>query len=85
LLCLKLLISINYLEELFNFQTLEALDYLHDKCKIIHTDIKPENILIGVDEQYVRQLANEATNWQKMGVKLPGSAGNDNLYEAFFC
>lgn len=55
-------------------QTLEALDYLHAKCRIIHTDIKPENILLCVDEQYVRQLAYEATTWQQAGVKLPGSA-----------
>ncbi|XP_064106519.1 SRSF protein kinase 1-like isoform X5 [Macrobrachium nipponense] len=54
-------------------QVLEALDYLHAKCKIIHTDIKPENILMCVDESYIRKLAYEATQWQKMGLKLPGS------------
>ncbi|XP_022238262.1 SRSF protein kinase 3-like isoform X2 [Limulus polyphemus] len=54
-------------------QVLEGLDYLHTKCKIIHTDIKPENILLAVDEPYVRRLAYEATQWQKMGVRLPGS------------
>lgn len=25
----------------------------------------------------MKQLANEATNWQKLGVKLPGSAGKN--------
>merc|ERR1712008_207670 len=54
-------------------QVLEALDYLHSKCQIIHTDIKPENILMCVDEGYIRKLAYEATQWQKMGLKLPGS------------
>lgn len=54
-------------------QVLEALDYLHTKCQIIHTDIKPENILVCVDEAYIRKLAYEATQWQKMGLKLPGS------------
>ncbi|XP_054163701.1 SRSF protein kinase 3-like isoform X2 [Oppia nitens] len=54
-------------------QVLEGLDYLHTKCKIIHTDIKPENILLTVDESYVRRLANEAYQWQQMGVRLPGS------------
>ncbi|CAN8018866.1 unnamed protein product [Ixodes persulcatus] len=54
-------------------QVLEGLEYLHSKCQIIHTDIKPENILIAVDEVYVRKLAYEATQWQKMGLRLPGS------------
>ncbi|XP_063606776.1 uncharacterized protein LOC134781439 [Penaeus indicus] len=54
-------------------QVLESLDYLHTKCRIIHTDIKPENILVCVDESYIRKLAYEATQWQKMGLKLPGS------------
>ena len=56
-------------------QVIEGLDYLHRRCKIIHTDIKPENILIAVDEAYVRKLAYEATQWQKMGIRLPGSLG----------
>lgn len=54
-------------------QVLQGLDYLHTKCKIIHTDIKPENILIAVDETYVRKLAFEATQWQKLGLKMPTS------------
>ncbi|KAF4532624.1 hypothetical protein B566_EDAN011537 [Ephemera danica] len=52
-------------------QVLEGLDYLHTKCRIIHTDIKPENILLCVTEKYVRKLAMDATQWQKMGLKLP--------------
>ncbi|XP_054464464.1 SRSF protein kinase 3 [Anoplopoma fimbria] len=48
-------------------QVLQGLDYLHTKCKIIHTDIKPENILLDVDEVYIRRLAAEATIWQRAG------------------
>ncbi|KAL8164460.1 UNVERIFIED_CONTAM: SRSF protein kinase 3 [Gekko kuhli] len=56
-------------------QVLQGLDYLHSKCKIIHTDIKPENILLCVDEGYVRRLAAEATVWQQAGGPPPsGSA-----------
>ena len=55
------------------------MDYLHTKCRIIHTDIKPENILVCVDEPYIRKLAADATQWHKMGVKLPGSLGNNRL------
>ncbi|XP_005742099.1 SRSF protein kinase 3 [Pundamilia nyererei] len=32
-------------------QVLQGLDYLHSQCKIIHTDIKPENILVCLEEQ----------------------------------
>lgn len=54
-------------------QVLEGLDYLHTQCQIIHTDIKPENVLICVDESYVRKLACEATELHAMGLKLPQS------------
>uniref|UniRef100_I3KWR7 non-specific serine/threonine protein kinase n=1 Tax=Oreochromis niloticus TaxID=8128 RepID=I3KWR7_ORENI len=45
-------------------QVLQGLDYLHTKCKIIHTDIKPENILLRVDEVYVQKLAANTKLWQ---------------------
>uniref|UniRef100_A0A8C9W1L7 non-specific serine/threonine protein kinase n=1 Tax=Scleropages formosus TaxID=113540 RepID=A0A8C9W1L7_SCLFO len=57
-------------------QVLQGLDYLHSKCKIIHTDIKPENILMCVDDAFVRRMAVEATEWQRAGAPPPsGSAG----------
>ena len=55
-------------------QVFEGLHYLHTKCKIIHTDIKPENVLICVDESHVRKIAADATYYHKMGIKMPGSA-----------
>lgn len=51
-------------------QVLEGLDYLHTCCKIIHTDIKPENVLLCVDEPYIRSLANEATELYVMNFKM---------------
>ncbi|KAG8007521.1 SRSF protein kinase 1, partial [Nibea albiflora] len=58
-------------------QVLQGLDYLHTKCKIIHTDIKPENILLTVNESYIKKMAAEATQWQKAGAAPPsGSAGH---------
>lgn len=51
-------------------QVLEGLDYLHTCCKIIHTDIKPENVLLCVDDNYVRKLANEATELYVMNFKM---------------
>lgn len=41
--------------------------------KIIHTDIKPENVLVCVDETYIRKLACEATTLHYLGAKLPVS------------
>lgn len=52
-------------------QTLQGLDYLHTKCKIIHTDIKPENILLCVHEKHVQQLAAEAATARASGVYSP--------------
>ncbi|XP_033647137.1 SRSF protein kinase 3-like isoform X2 [Asterias rubens] len=55
-------------------QTLEGLDYLHTKCNIIHTDIKPENILMCVDEDYIKKLAHEAKDWVQGNAKPPVSS-----------
>ena len=60
---------------IFLFQTLQALLYLHMECLIIHTDIKPENILLCVDEDHIHKLAADAFEWHKLGLRLPGSAG----------
>ncbi|KAL5967598.1 SRSF protein kinase 3 [Taenia solium] len=55
-------------------QTLEGLHYLHEKCKIIHTDIKPENILVAISDSAVRRLAAESIDAQRRGVRLSVSA-----------
>lgn len=38
-------------------QCLIGLDYLHRKCKIIHTDFKPENVVIGLRDDEVAEIA----------------------------
>lgn len=58
---------------LFFSQVLEGLDYLHTKCKIIHTDIKPENVLLCISEEAIRRLACEAAEMHQLGMKLPTS------------
>jgi serine/threonine-protein kinase SRPK3 len=38
-------------------QCLIGLDYMHRICKIIHTDFKPENVVIGLKESEVAEIA----------------------------
>eukprot|EP00066_Takifugu_rubripes_P007917 XP_003973769.2 PREDICTED: SRSF protein kinase 2-like [Takifugu rubripes] len=60
-------------------QVLQGLDYLHTKCKIIHTDIKPENILLKVDEAYIQNLASDTKLWQLPAPSnVPGSSYRTN-------
>ena len=44
-------------------QVLLGLDYLHRECGIIHTDLKPENVLIEIGdvEQIVKTYVNDET------------------------
>lgn len=50
-----------FLELVSIFQVLEGLDYLHNKCHIIHTDVKPENILLVMDNAAsINQQIDEA-------------------------
>ena len=52
-------------------QTLEGLAYLHASCSIIHTDIKPENVLVCVDDSLVRRMAGQAVWLHLQAEKLP--------------
>lgn len=60
-----------------NFQVLQGLYYLHAKCGIIHTDIKPENILLCPNnpDEINRQIDNEITALKERNIKLPVSYG----------
>jgi serine/threonine protein kinase len=49
-------------------QVLLGVDYLHRQCGIIHTDIKPENILLCVSELYVKKLAEEGAQSRSAGL-----------------
>ncbi|EPB76069.1 kinase domain protein [Ancylostoma ceylanicum] len=77
---LKLIIRSNYqglpLEQVRKItkQVLEGLRYLHEKSKIIHTDIKPENVLVTMSHEEVKLMAQHAVVATKMNLKLSGSA-----------
>jgi serine/threonine-protein kinase SRPK3 len=40
-------------------QVLQGLFYLHSICGIIHTDLKPENVLLCAPSQWLQELAAE--------------------------
>lgn len=52
-------------------QVLLGLSYLHDKCHIIHTDIKPENILVCLSDSAVKRLATESVATKSAVSNIP--------------
>lgn len=59
-------------------QILLALDYLHRECGLIHTDIKPENILLEIKnvEKFVKLLKIDQSEKKKLGSKSNNSVHN---------
>ena len=53
------------------FQILLGLHYLHTECGVIHTDIKPENILLCVDEEYVKSLVSDGARTRSAVISAP--------------
>ncbi|GBE89810.1 hypothetical protein SCP_1701350 [Sparassis crispa] len=46
------------LAKLFVWQLCLALQYLHDECRVVHTDIKPNNILLSFEQSLRDELIN---------------------------
>lgn len=59
-------------------QLLIGLSYLHGKCRIIHTDLKPENVLICTTEDSLVKMAADAIREHGLNCPLP-------LYLGYFC
>lgn len=53
-------------------QVLLGLDYMHQECGIIHTDLKPENVLICIDDVEAVVQAELQTNPAAVPTKLVG-------------
>ncbi|KAK0473274.1 kinase-like domain-containing protein [Armillaria novae-zelandiae] len=58
-------------------QTLLGLQYLHDECDLVHTDIKPENILISIPdiEAHISTELSQSPSptSRRVGVPLPSN------------
>lgn len=39
-------------------QILVGLDYLHRKCNVIHTDLKPENVVVNLTQNELKEINN---------------------------
>lgn len=57
----------------FIFKVLQGLNYLHNKCEIIHTDLKPENVLLSNSHQYNDKLVKDAVYRLKKHQPMPRS------------
>lgn len=59
-------------------QTLQGLESLHNKCKIIHTDIKPENVLFSLSPEEDQALAMKARKILDRPLKNGKNGGSSN-------
>ena len=68
-------ISLKLCKQIIN-DILIGLDFLHEKCEIIHTDIKPDNLVITLDKKnHIRKKSPEDTNIRtKKKVKIMSSS-----------
>ncbi|NXM69160.1 SRPK kinase, partial [Serilophus lunatus] len=58
-------------------QVLAGLHFLHKRCRIIHTDIKPENVLLyGRDKSLQRLLVDTLSFGQRTDARLKGAGGD---------
>nr|XP_033782508.1 SRSF protein kinase 2-like [Geotrypetes seraphini] len=58
-------------------QVLRGLNFLHKNCRIIHTDIKPENILLCMEAENLQRLMTDAPTWNQCQGLRDTSAGTE--------
>lgn len=62
-------------------QVLAGLHFLHKRCRIIHTDIKPENILLyGRDKSLQRLLPDMLDCSQRTDLRLKGPGEHSRVF-----
>lgn len=63
-------------------QILLALDFLHRECGIIHTDIKPENVMLEIEDveklvQYVEESEREKRLLRELSTQILSNSASD--------
>eukprot|EP00831_Metopus_contortus_P012781 TRINITY_DN15147_c0_g2_i1.p1 TRINITY_DN15147_c0_g2~~TRINITY_DN15147_c0_g2_i1.p1 ORF type:complete len:366 (+),score=76.91 TRINITY_DN15147_c0_g2_i1:192-1289(+) len=48
-----------------------GLDYLHRICKIIHTDLKPENVLLCLTQEQIQEIKTTGQLGKKINYRFP--------------
>lgn len=67
-------------------QVLQGLEYLHVKCHIIHTDVKPENILLVMDNaaSMNQEIDDEIMSLKDLGIEFPDSYSKFSMFVNVF-
>lgn len=59
-------------------QILIGLDYLHRICRIIHTDLKPENVIVSLSEKEIEEIMKRgALSTVNKTIKTHDAASNN--------
>lgn len=73
-LTLQMGVDIKYVK-IITKQVLEGLVFLHEECGIVHTDIKPENILIAGSPEFHRKVVLHVAKWLMVDMPWPKQFG----------
>ena len=59
----------------FHHRVSQGVAFLHEKCQIIHTDLKPENVLLKVSPEHVERLARTPNTRKLRGLSTHPAHG----------
>lgn len=58
------------LVKLISIQILLGLDYIHRICGVIHTDLKPENVMFALDSLELEDFVKDLQNYKKKPISM---------------